>query len=140
MLLRIVQANLVPRAGGKEGRPRCSHPNLVMLILQEMATLRLVKEHGNSIGIHSPVRAREVSLEDAIEDIEKVDIRNYKEISRIHILKAVLPRFQALMKRARARGDERGSLRTPGYKPSKRETEVDGVETQTQEAGLQFMK
>lgn len=43
LLLRNVQGDLRPRAGGKEGRPRCLFRHCVILIPQEVVILRLVK-------------------------------------------------------------------------------------------------
>lgn len=54
MMLLSVQADLVPRAGDKEGRPqylftihvmRCVHPDFKRIILQNMSRLRRLEYH-----------------------------------------------------------------------------------------------
>lgn len=58
------------------------------------------------------------------ERAEILSSGNYQEMLSIAIPKTVLPEFEALIQRARARGDERGSLRTVAAKPENPATEV----------------
>lgn len=50
------------------------------------------------------------------------------------VLSAVLPKFEALMQRVRARGDERGGLSTIADKPANPGTKEECIEQQLQEA------
>lgn len=82
-------------------------------------------------------RTEEKSLDGVIEEMPRMlSTCNYQEMLSITIPKAILPAFEALTQRARARGDERVRLRTVAAKPANSGMEEDCAEQQVQEVAM----